>query len=63
MCFLFSYQSIIKRNYIETSLSVLKLCGKQYPSSGCLQSTALDVIKVLKITKHGLCSQHVRVTK
>lgn len=34
---------------------MLKLCGKQYPSSCCVQSTALDEIKVLKVPEHGLC--------
>ena len=62
MCFPFSCL-IIKRNYTETSLFMLKLCGKQYLSSCFVQSTALDVIKVLKISRHGLCFQNVRVTK
>lgn len=60
MCFLFSYQSIMKRKFIKTGL---KLCGEQYPSSCWVQSPVLDAIKVLKIIKHGLCPQNVWVTE
>lgn len=50
----------MKRNFIKTGL---KLRGEQYPSSCWVQSPALDAIKVLKIIKHGLCSQNVWVTE